>query len=248
MTTSDTVSYISNQSLNSPSHRRKLTKNTVLDAGASIMIPQIESVAQAKHVLASCKLGVKNGGTRSVPPARYIPGFSDTLHDPSITLWESFNRSAAIIIQLESAQGVRNLDAILTECGHQIDACFIGTLDVRASMGLGGPWGDEPEFLETVQLFGDTLIKHNKPRAGGVAGPPEMKKQLGCKNAVVFTTLDVHKLVESAVGDLREGKELFPMKDFTTKTQGVKGEGKNKDVANGEQTVLEAVDADGAGI
>lgn len=214
------------------------------------MIPQIESVVQAKHVLASCKLGAKNGGTRSVPPARYIPGFSDTLHDPSITLWESFNRSAAIIIQLESAQGVRNLDAILTECGHQIDACFIGTLDVRASMGLGGPWGNEPEFLETVQLFGDTLIKHNKPRAGGIVGSPEMKKQFGCNNAVVFTTLDVHKLVESAVGDLKEGKELFPMKDFTTKVQAGNEKVKSKDVVNGEQeTVLEAVvDADGAGI
>mgnify|MGYP003308460544 CR=1 FL=1 len=213
------------------------------------MIPQIETVSQAKHVLASCKLGVKNSGTRSVPPARYIPGFSDTLHDPSITLWESFNRSAAIIIQLESVQGVRNLDGILTECGHQIDACFIGTLDVRASMGLGGPWGDELEFLETIQLFGDTLIKHNKPRAGGVAGPPEMKKQLGCKNAVVFTTLDVHKLVECAVADLREGKELFPMKDFTTQVEAT-GRKKANHVANGEQeAVLRAVaDADGAGI
>lgn len=76
-------------------------------------------------------------------------------------------------------------------------------------MGLGGPWGDEPESLETVQLFGDTLIKHNKPRAGGVGGPTEIEKQLGCNNSVVFTTLDAHKLVECAVGGLREGKELF---------------------------------------
>lgn len=117
-------------------------------------------------------------------------------------------------------------------------------------MGLGGPWGNEPEFLKTVQLFGDTLIKHNKPRAGGIAGSPEMKKQFGCNNAVVFTTLDVHKLVESAVSDLREGKELFPMKDFTTKVQAGNEKVKSKDVVNGEQeAVLGAViDADGAEI
>ena len=89
-----------------------------------------------------------------IPPSSALhPRLSDTLHDPCITLWESFNRPPAIIIQLESAQGVRKLEAILTECGHQIDPCFIGTLDVRASMGFGGPWGDEPEFLDTVQLF-----------------------------------------------------------------------------------------------
>ena len=76
-----------------------------------------------------------------------------------------------------------------------------------------------------------------------------MKKQLGCNHAAVFTTLDVHKPVESAVSDLREGKELFQMMNFTTKVEAT-GRKKAKDVANGEQeAVFVAVaDADGDGI
>ena len=98
------------------------------------MIPQVHTVAEAKHALSSCKFGAKNNGTRSAPPARYLPGISDTLHDPSLTFWESLNQQAAVIIQLESREGVQNLDAVLTECGEHIDACFLGSLDLRASM------------------------------------------------------------------------------------------------------------------
>ena len=74
--TSDMEGYITNACLFIQNHRRKVTKTIVLDAGASIMIPQIKSVAQGKDILALCKLGVNIGGTRSVPPARYIPSSS----------------------------------------------------------------------------------------------------------------------------------------------------------------------------
>lgn len=87
------------------------------------MIPQITTVEEAKHVLASTKFGAKRGGTRSAPPARYVFGVSDGLAYPDLTLWESINEQAAVIIQLESQEAVRNLDAILTECGDDIDAC-----------------------------------------------------------------------------------------------------------------------------
>src|SRR5271168_4206164 len=128
-------------------HRNLLIKHSVpghdhaaigyaLDAGASIVVPQVDTVEQAKHIVSAAKFGAKHGGTRSAPPARLMPGLSDIPHDPSKTIWENLNEQAAIIIQIESLEGINNLDAILTEVGNHIDAVWIGSLDARVSMGL----------------------------------------------------------------------------------------------------------------
>lgn len=138
-----------------------------LDAGASIIVPQVDTVEQARHVASATKFGVAHRGTRSAPPARWLPGSNaDMTLDPSRTLWQNLNDQAALIIQTESELGVRNLDAILSAVGDDVDAVFLGVLDLRISMGLDGIWGSEPEFLAVVRIFEETLHKHNKPFAG----------------------------------------------------------------------------------
>ncbi len=42
--------------------------------------------------------------------------------DPTRTIWKNVNHQAAVIIQIESEEGLRNLDAILSAVGDQIDA------------------------------------------------------------------------------------------------------------------------------
>ena len=137
-----------------------------LDAGASIVIPQIETVEQAQHVVSAAKFGPARKGSRSAPPCRWLPGIGDTGIDPTRSIWENVNDQAAIIIQIESEQGARNLDAILTAVGDQIDAVWIGTLDMRVSMGFDGFWGSEPQFLDTVRMYEDTLKRHQIPNTG----------------------------------------------------------------------------------
>jgi 4-hydroxy-2-oxoheptanedioate aldolase len=117
-------------------------------------------------VISHAKFGVAHKGSRSAPPTRWIPGISDTPVDPSRSIFENVNDQAAIIIQIESELGVQNLDAILAAVGDQIDAVWIGALDLRVSMGLGGFWGAEPEFLNLVKLYEETLKKHNMPNSG----------------------------------------------------------------------------------
>ena len=80
------------------------------------------------------------------------------------------NDQAAIIIQIESEEGARNLDDILTAVGDKIDAVWMGTLDMRVSMGYDGFWGSEPRFLEIVELYQNTLKKHDKPNSGMCLG------------------------------------------------------------------------------
>ena len=137
-----------------------------LDAGASIVIPQIETVEQAQHVVAAAKFGSARKGTRSAPPCRWLPEIGDTPIDPTRSIWENVNDQAAIIIQIETELGVRNLDTILTAVGDQIDAVWLGTLDMRVSMGLNSFWGSESQFLSTVQLYEEILKKHDIPNSG----------------------------------------------------------------------------------
>ncbi|TQS33381.1 hypothetical protein Golomagni_06279, partial [Golovinomyces magnicellulatus] len=146
--------------------------NWALDAGASIVIPQVNTVEEAKHVVSCAKFGRKQNGTRSAPPFRFIPGVTDTPHDPKLGLHASLNNQAAIMIQIETLEGINNLDDILTEV-KDIDIVWLGTLDARVSMDLDAGFGaddTEPEWLAAKQKFMDILAKHDKPY-GGISFP-----------------------------------------------------------------------------
>lgn len=175
------------------------------------MVPQVDTVEQARKVVSATKYGAKIGGTRSAPPARLLPGFSDGLVNPSMTLHQNVNRQAAVAIQIESLEGIKNLDAILTECGEHIDSVWLGSLDARISMefAAGGMVGQEPEWLEAVALYESTLAKHNKPASGIAFGPPEAKAIMAKGKSFLVTGADV-------LGILGQGAELGYMKQNYT--------------------------------
>ncbi|UKZ78947.1 hypothetical protein TrVFT333_006695 [Trichoderma virens FT-333] len=124
-----------------------------LDAGASLVIPQVETVEQAKHVVSAAKFGSKQNGTRSAPPFRLMPGVTDRPFQAGRDIFEALNDQAAIMIQIESLEGINNLDAILTEVPN-IDMVWLGTLDARVEMNMSsnyGMGGNEPEWVEARQ-------------------------------------------------------------------------------------------------
>ena len=185
-----------------------------LDAGASIVVPQVDTVEQAQHIVSAAKYGSKIKGTRSAPPARLMPGFSDMCIDPSATLHENVNRQAAVIIQIESLRGMQNLDAILTECGEHIDSVWLGSLDARVSMGLPGVLGQEPEWLEAVALYESALKKHNKPASGLALGPPEMKAAMARGKSFMVTGSDFNALL-GQTSELTHMRENFKAMDYS---------------------------------
>ncbi|KAL9113135.1 MAG: hypothetical protein Q9227_002747 [Pyrenula ochraceoflavens] len=184
-----------------------------LDCGASIVVPQVDTVEQAKHVVSAAKFGTKYNGSRSAPPFRLIPGLTDQAIDDKMVggIHENLNHQAAIMIQIESLEGIRNLDAILTEV-PDIDAVWLGTLDAKVSMNLpsnGGMGGNEPEWVEAVELYEKTMAKHDKPKAGFAMGPPEMMRMMGKGKSFVVTCADVLSFM-SLGGDLKGAHDVFP--------------------------------------
>lgn len=181
-----------------------------LDAGASLVIPQVETVAEAQHVVSAAKFGTKARGTRSAPPFRLIMGLTDTPHDPSRSIYHNINDQAAIMIQIETLAAVHNLDAILTSV-PDIDAVWLGTLDARVSMDLpgnGGMGGPEKEWVEAVEIFDRTMEKHKHVAKGGFAlGPTQA--EMGKGKSFIIVAADVMALA-GLMGDLATAKAKLP--------------------------------------
>ena len=172
-----------------------------LDAGASIVVPQVETVEQAKHIVSAAKFGAKRGGSRSAPPFRLIPGVTDNKVDPTLTHHQNMNEQAAIMIQIETLEGINNLDAILTEV-PEIDAVWLGTLDARVSMDLDGNYGmggPEQEWQDAVAMYEAAFKKHpHVARAGFALGPDEVVRVASRNKDFVIVCADVVTLATMA--------------------------------------------------
>lgn len=209
-----------------------------LDAGASVVIPQVNTVAEARHVVSAAKYGAKNRGTRSAPPFRLISGISTLPSDPAETIHENLNRQAAVMIQIETVEAIDNLDAILTEC-PEIDCVWPGLLDLRVSMDLASPPNPgalEPDFVRAMAKFESILQKHDKPRSGLAMGPPAAQKKQAQNNSLSF--LGVDALALRGLADIIPvARQMFPaerkmqdVKSEATPPPQVNGNGVAKDV------------------
>ena len=175
-----------------------------------MVIPQIETVEQAKHVCSAAKFGTAENGTRSAPPFRLIPGVNDSPYYAGKTLHQSLNSQSALMIQVETLQGIKNLDKILTEV-PQIDLVWLGTLDARVSMNLpgnGGMGGPEQEWQDAVKEYEAVMEKHNKPKAGFAFGDPEVMKIQGKEKSFMVVAADVIALA-TMMGQVAAARQLF---------------------------------------
>jgi 4-hydroxy-2-oxoheptanedioate aldolase len=163
--------------------------------------------------VSAAKFGSKINGTRSAPPGRWLPGLSQIEADPTLTFWENLNQQAAIVIQIESLEGINNLDEILTELGEHIDSVWLGTLDARVSMSLPGLGGEEPEWIAAVKKYNATLKKHNKGASGFSMGPPEVRATLSRGKSFVVVASDFYAIMGEA-GGIAQGRADNPAQDF----------------------------------
>jgi 4-hydroxy-2-oxoheptanedioate aldolase len=136
----------------------------VLDFGASgIMIPRVDSVEQAKEVVACMRFPPL--GIRGVAQMNRACEFGKSFQD-----YVDHGQSQLLcIVQIESPQAVQSADSIALLDG--VDVLFVGPVDLSHSMGIPGQM-EHPEFTNALQVVASAAKKGGKA-AGILLRTPE---------------------------------------------------------------------------
>lgn len=125
-----------------PANDRVMIKRA-LDAGvAGVMVPAVNSKAEAEDAVASCRYPPRGARGMAAPVVRASDYGAD---------WQSYAQGAddalLVICQIESAAAVVNVDEIAAVEG--VDLLFVGPFDLSANLGyLGQP--DHPDVRHRI--------------------------------------------------------------------------------------------------
>jgi 2-keto-3-deoxy-L-rhamnonate aldolase RhmA len=125
----------------------------ILDVGAyGVLVPWVSNKAAAEAAVRACRYppeGIRGYGPRRA--GRFDPDYYQTAND-----------AIMVIVQIETAEAVDNLDDILAVNG--VDGCYIGPYDLSSNLGLGlpPPW-DNPEYLAVFDRVVKAAARHGKP-------------------------------------------------------------------------------------
>ncbi|MCX7168671.1 MAG: HpcH/HpaI aldolase/citrate lyase family protein [Rhodocyclales bacterium] len=148
------------------SHDAALIKQ-YLDAGAqTLLVPLVDDAAQAQELVRAVRYppeGIR-GVAASLSRAARWTGVKDyVLHA---------NDEVCLVVQVETRQGLENLDAILAVAG--VDGVFIGPADLAASLGHLGDAG-HPEVRSAIDAALTRIVASGKA-AGVFVTEPELAR------------------------------------------------------------------------
>lgn len=122
--------------------REEMWVKKALDTGCDgIIVPQVRSADEARRIV---EWGL-------YPPAGHRSVGVSRAHGYGMTFGEyvgSANEELTIVLQIEDAEAVENIEAILSVEG--IDALLVGPFDLSGSLGVLGRT-DHPRVLEAVE-------------------------------------------------------------------------------------------------
>jgi 2-dehydro-3-deoxyglucarate aldolase len=134
------------------SHNMEAIKR-LLDSGADgIIVPMVNTVKEAKSIIEFCLYPPM--GKRSFGIAR-AQGYGFDFKEYA----GSWNKSGSIIVQIESVEGVENIDGILAL--DQIDGAMVGPYDLSGSLNIPGQLG-HPKVLAACKKVIAACKKHGK--------------------------------------------------------------------------------------
>jgi len=149
-------------------------------------------------------VNTRDDAIRAVKSIRYPPqgwrGYGPrraSLRDPDY--FATANREIFLAVQIETQQGVDNVDDILSVEG--IDAVFLGPYDLSINLGVPTKW-DDPIFTGAVRTILETAIKHNV--TPGVLAPTEWQKRLKEGFRMIMVPGDYALLQNAAKQALKE--------------------------------------------
>ena len=116
----------------------------VLDSGAlGVMAPNVKNEEEARAIVDAAKYAPigKRGLMMNHALTEYMP-----VNPPEFMAYS--NENTSIICQIESVEGVENVEAIASTPG--VDVLWIGHFDLSASMGIPGRF-ERPEFVAALE-------------------------------------------------------------------------------------------------
>lgn len=126
----------------------------VLDLGAhGVMFPRIDDEEQARAAVAAMRY--PPDGVRGVAFSNRACEYGSNLQ-PYL---DASSRALLTVVQIETREAVRNVDAIAAVPG--VDVLFIGPSDLSHSYGILGRF-QEPPFLEAVARTVEAATHHGK--------------------------------------------------------------------------------------
>ncbi|KAF5981965.1 2,4-dihydroxyhept-2-ene-1,7-dioic acid aldolase [Fusarium bulbicola] len=127
-----------------------------LDSGAhGIILPQVNTAHEASEVVKYSKFPPQGLRGQGSPFA----GFAHNVDTATYVM--TANETTIVCVQIESRQGIDNVDAICAVPG--VDMVFIGPNDLALSLlGYVPANGDEPEFLDAIAKIVAAARKHGK--------------------------------------------------------------------------------------
>ena len=134
-----------------------------LDLGAqTILVPMVDTAAQAAQLVQAMRYPQDDGhgGVRGMAGARA----SRWGHYPDYV--KRANEEVCLLVQVESREALKNLDAIVATPG--VDGVFIGPADLSASMGHVGN-AAHPEVQTAIEDASARILKAGK--APGILTP-----------------------------------------------------------------------------
>ncbi|MCU1736856.1 MULTISPECIES: 4-hydroxy-2-oxoheptanedioate aldolase [unclassified Pseudomonas] len=157
----------------------------VLDIGAqTLLVPMVESAVQARELVRAIHYppqGIRGVGSALARASRWnsIPGYL-----------EQADAQMCLLVQIESREGLANLDAIAAVEG--VDGVFIGPADLSASMGHRGNPG-HPEVQAAIE---DAIVRiRTAGKAAGILSADEALARRYIELGAAFVAVGVDTTV-----------------------------------------------------
>ncbi len=173
-----------------------------LDAGAwGIIVPMVNTAEEARQAVSWCKYPPE--GTRSVGTVFAPFAFG-------ATAWSDYGRIAndeiMVVLQIESAQSLQNLDAILSTPG--VDVAFIGPNDLHAQLGLPpSNEGAEPAFVQALAQVKASAQQHHIPMGIFTSGGEAAAQRVREGFQMVSATTDLTSIISGATQHLQQAQQ-----------------------------------------
>jgi len=134
------------------SHNFEMVKR-LLDSGADgIIVPRIDTPDEAEKLISWCKFPPLGGRNYGVARAH---GYGFDFEEYTA----NWNACSSLIVQIESVQGVKNIDKILSF--DEIDGAMIGPYDISGSLGIPGQL-THPKVLKASEKVIASCEKYGK--------------------------------------------------------------------------------------